>query len=301
MKIIDKFKQYGLIGFSKLCLLFAHKLLSRKYYLFIYRNASRYQNPNIEELRFIENVLVALGVNVESYGPHPDQFKDFLQKQWFPAYYHGGYEGGVWDEKLLEHWISSELLCLHEFEPADIYVDVAAASSPWAKILRDKLGFTAFAIDLGAVPDEYRGIEYYRQEDATNTSFQSDSVRGISLHCAYEMFSRDDDILLIAEISRILRPGGKAVILPLYMHTHYCSYSSPEYFGKSYCDPNAHEYIHVDCWGIPSSRKYDAINLKSRVLDAIDKHGMKYRLRVLRNKNDFGKNVYCHFILEIEK
>jgi SAM-dependent methyltransferase len=202
---------------------------------------------------------------------------------------------------LLEHWISSELLGLHEFGPADIYVDVAAASSPWARILRDRLGINAFAIDLGPIPDEYSGCEYYRQEDATRTSFQNGSVRGISLHCAYEMFMKDDDIRLMAEISRILRPGGRAVILPLYMHTHYCAYSSPEYFGKSYSDPDAREYIHIDCWGIPSSRKYDAINLKSRVFDAIERDGMKYRLRILRNKNDFGKKVYCHFILEIEK
>lgn len=43
------------------------------------------------------------------------------------------------------------------------------------------------------------------------------------------------------------------------------------------------------------------MNLKSRVVDAIEKHGMKYRLRVLRNKNDFVKHVNGYFILEIEK
>ena len=208
--------------FSKLCVLLVHRILFQKYYLFINSKAERYQNPDIDELSSIERDLLALGVPVESYEPDPDQFQFFLQKQWFPTYYHGGHEGGVWDEKLLEHWISSELLGLHEFGPADIYVDVAAASSPWARILRDRLGINAFAIDLGPIPDEYSGCECYRQEDATRTSFQNGSVRGISLHCAYEMFMKDDDIRLIAEISRILRPGGRAVILPIYMHTHYC-------------------------------------------------------------------------------
>jgi hypothetical protein len=61
------------------------------------------------------------------------------------------------------------------------------------------------------------------------------------------------------------------------------------------------EYVRLDCMGIPSSRKYNATMLKKRVLDPIIEAGMRYRLLVLRNKADFGDNIYCHFILEIER
>ena len=91
------------------------------------------------------------------------------------------------------------------------------------------------------------------------------------------------------------------MILPLYMHTHYCAYATPEYFGKGYADPCAKEYIRIDCYGVPSSRKYDAEQIKARVLDQVEKAGLRYRLLALRNKEVFGQNIYCHFILEIEK
>jgi hypothetical protein len=115
------------------------------------------------------------------------------------------------------------------------------------------------------------------------------------------MFMGQDDTRFIQELARILKVGGKVVILPLYMHTHYCAYSTPEYFGKSYSDPAAKEYVRLDCSGVPSSRKYDPLKLKERVLDAIIAAGLRYKVLVLRNKNELGKSIYCHFILEIEK
>ena len=144
-------------------------------------------------------------------------------------------------------------------------------------------------------------LPYYRQEDATQTSFENASVRGISLHCAYEMFLGEDDSRFINEVARILRPGGKVVILPLYMHTHHCAYSTPEYFGKGYADPTAMEYIRLDCTGIHSSRKYDAITLKRRILDPITSLGLGYKVLALRNKAELANNIYCHFIMEIVK
>ena len=187
------------------------------------------------------------------------------------------------------------------YGPAEAYVDVAAAGSPWAKTLRERKQIDAYAIDLCEVSDAYRDLPYYRVENATATSFADASITGVSLHCAYEMFMGQDDTRLIAELARILKPGGKAVILPLYMHTHYCAYSTPEYFGKGYSDPLAKEYVRLDCSGVPSSRKYDAAKLKERVLDPILAAGLKYQLLALRNKSEFGQNIYCHFILEIEK
>ena len=56
----------------------------------------------------------------------------------------------------------------------------------------------------------------------------------------------------------------------------------------------------MDCYGVPSSRKYDAQRLKERVLDPILKAGLQYRLLALRNKETFGQGIYCRFILEIE-
>jgi ubiquinone/menaquinone biosynthesis C-methylase UbiE len=121
----------------------------------------------------------------------------------------------VWNEKLLEHWIAAQRLRLMDYQPTDIYIDVAAANSPWAKALRERLGISAFAMDLCKVGSAYQGLDHYRTENATATSFADGSVSGVSLLCAYEMFTKDDDINLLVEMKRILKPNGKIIIEPI--------------------------------------------------------------------------------------
>jgi len=297
MSIKETIYHHGLHGLvRKLFFFLGHK---SSYIAWRFRNAPIYTNPTTVDLEFIECDLTKLGVTIQDYNPSPESFKAFQAEDWFPAEYHGGMKSGVWDEKLLEHWIASDRLELMSFEQNDIYVDVAAANSPWVKNLHERKGIPAFAIDLNKVGLAYRHLTYYKREDATNTSFKDESIKGASLHCAFEMFMKDDDTLLIKEAARILRPGCKLVILPLYMHTHYCTYATPEYYGKGYSDPDATEYIRMDFSGVPSSRKYDAKTLKIRILDQIESLGMSYQLLAIRNKSELGNNIYCHFILEI--
>jgi len=299
MSLLEKIRRHGLRGSFEKALL----VLRRKsgYDLWRVRHAPVYTNPTPSELAAIEADLIALGVTLNDYSPPPAGFKAFQAESWFPADYHGGRHGDVWDEKLLEHWLAAQRLDLMNYRPGEIYVDVAACGSPWVKTLRERKQIEGYAIDLSEVPLIYRDMPYYRSENATHMTFADNSVTGASLHCAYEMFTGEDDTNFILEAARILKPGGKVVILPLYMHTHYCAYSTPEYYGKSYSDPGAKEYVRLDCYGVPSSRKYDAAQLKERVLDTILAVGLRYRLLVLRNKAELGDNIYCHFILEIEK
>ena len=299
MNLVEKIRRHGIAGSAKICL---NKLKIKSGYIkWRFRRAPVYANPTPAELAQIEQGLVDLGTELHEYNPSPAEFHAFQAQGWFPPDYHGGKCSDVWDEKLLEHWIASESLGVMHYGPQDIYVDLAAAASPWAQALRERKNINAYAIDLYEVGQAYGHLEYYRLENATATTFADGSVSGASLQCAYEMFMGQDDTKLIEELERILKPGGKVVILPLYMHTHYCAYSTPEYFGKGYSDPIAKEYVRLDCSGVPSSRKYDPLMLKKRVLDPIVAAGLGYKLSVLRNKNQLGKGIYCHFILEIEK
>jgi hypothetical protein len=300
--MLKKIKRHGLKGSATIGLmLFRSRLepLRKQYELLRLRNAPRYANPTPSELDGIEKDLVSLGIKVLDFNLEPQSFHDFLELRWFPVDYHGGIHSGVWHEKLLEHYIAKVLLGLDCFDSSDVYLDIAASSSPWAVILREKLGINAYASDLAPVPEMYKSLPFYRSEDATHSGFPDQSVKGASLQCAYEMFTGDSDIKLIHELKRILAPGGKAIIAPLYTHTHYCAYSTPEFFGKGHSDPVAKEYLRVDCYGVPSSRKYDAAELKKRVLDPIAEMGMSYRIYALRNKQMLGKGIYCHFVLEI--
>jgi len=301
MSIVQKFKKHGLARSVKLGLARISRTAGRAYNKHRVRTAPTCNNPTAEDFIKIEMNLLELGVNVQDYFANAEDFKQFQANQFFPPDYHSGCPVPVWEEKLLEHWVASERLGLKAYQPEDIYVDIAAGSSPWAMVLRQCAGITAFAIDLNNVGEIYKDLPYYRTEDATATNFSDASVTGASLQCAYEMFAEDNDSKLLKEFSRILKPGGKVVILPLYMHTHYCAFSTPEYFGKGHSDPVAIEYACLDWEGIPSARYYDGSALKKRVLDQIDQLGMRYQLLALRNKSDLGMNIYCHFILEITK
>ncbi|QIK36952.1 hypothetical protein GWK36_01865 [Caldichromatium japonicum] len=112
------------------------------------RHAPRYRNPTPSELRVIEGDLANLGVVIEDYRVDPEFFTRFKAENPFPDDYHGGRAGGVWDEKLLEHFIAAQLLGLDGFGADDVYVDVAACNSPWARHLREARGVNAWAIDL---------------------------------------------------------------------------------------------------------------------------------------------------------
>jgi SAM-dependent methyltransferase len=299
VEIINKIRKYGIIVFVHRVIKYIKKISG--YNRWKFRHHPIYEDPMLQQLQEIEQRLTLSGVKIEELLLLPGEFEEFKSKNWFPEDYYGGHQSHVWDEKLLEHWISSELLKLMSYTEKDIFVDIAACSSPWAKILREHKNIQAFAIDMDNIGEFYENLPYYRLENATKTHFADSSVRGAALHCAYEMFMGDDDLLLIKELSRILRPGGKAIILPLYMNTHYCAYSTVEYFGKGYSDPEAKEYVRLDYYGIPSARNYDSVRLKQRVLDSIIDNKMKYKIYILRNKEDLGENIYCHFILEIIK
>jgi hypothetical protein len=304
MNIASKIKKHGVLGSAKIAVSLAAwkaKQIRNAYYRWAVRKASRFNHPTVGDMVQIEKDLIAAGVTVYDYEPRVENFVAFQETHYFPLDYHGGINGPVWDEKLLEHWIAAERLGLESYQPEDIYIDIAAANSPWAKTLRERLGIQAFAIDLSEVGVEYKDLPYYKIENATASSFADGAVSGASLQCAYEMFMGNDDTNLLGELARILKPGGKVVIVPLYMHTHYCAYSSPAYYGKGNSDVLAQEYVCTDWYGIPSARFYDANSLKKRVLDPIERLGMSYKLLVLRNKADLGKSIYCHFILEITK
>jgi len=271
-----------------------------QYYKHKYRKVDQYIPPNPDELFLIEKELEKLDVALFEYKVDLVGFKEFKKNIIFPYDYHGGVTSGIWQEKLLEHYVAYHFLSLSGFKKNDIYIDVAACGSPWSKLLRELQGIQAYAIDLELSP-KYSYLDYYRKEDAINTSFLDSSVRGVSLQCAYEMFCGNDDINLISELKRILVSNGKAIISPLYMHTHYCCYSTPEFYGKGHSDKEAKEYIRMDCHGVPSSRKYEPLKLKERILDKIEELGMQYKIFVLRNKSEIGQEIYCHFILEISK
>lgn len=294
IEIIRKVKKRGLLR----SLMIGKEHLKRPYYAYVNRNAPVYLNPSCDELFAIERSMIKAGIQVSALKIGREELEEFKKEFVFPASYSVGRVSSVFNEKVLEHYISYKMAGLRNFrKDEDIYLDVGSSSSPWVQMLRHK-GYLAYALDLKASP-EYKSFDYYLEMDATKTAFPSSSVAGISLQCSFEMFLREDDTRFVDEVSRILRSGGKAIIVPLYMHTHFCGFSTQEFYNRGNADPSATEYVRRDFWGVPFARNYDLLALKQRVLDRIIKDGMTFAIYRLEGKEELGENIYCHFILEI--
>jgi len=299
MSYIQKLKRHGLLGsFKKI----RTKLVRKFFYAnWRYKNIPVYKSPSDDELPIIEKELVDLNIDVKRIQPDKNLFEEFKGKNLFPEHYYGGPKGKVFVEKIFEHWLSYNLLNLKDYKKEDIYIDVAASSSPWARICRETMNINSYAVDLAPVPDEFSMLDYYITANATNLPFEDKSVKGMSLHCAYEMFMRNDDINFINEISRVLATDGKVIILPLYMHTHECAYSTKEFYGKGFVDDGAKEYIRLDAFGVPSSRKYSPSSFVKRVFNTAKDNNLEVKVLVNSNRSYIDESIYCHFILIIER
>ncbi len=261
--------------------------------------AAPYKAPTAGELQQIECGMRELDMPCVDYRVDRSMFERFKQRMAFPTGYHGGPVGGVYDEKLLEHFVAWDLLDLDASNQRWPYLDIASASSPWVRLLRDQ-GLTALSIDLAPDP-AVASLPYYLCGDATAMSFDDASIGSASLQCAYEMFAGDADIRLLPELARVLRPGGRVVVSPLYMHVQACYYQSPEHHGKPAGDVGAVRYLRRDAWDVRASRKYSPGTLMQRVWRPARAAGLVPQLRVLRNPGELGSGIYLHFILVLDK
>ena len=145
---------------------------------------------------FIDNGFEVVDCDIDKA-----DFTHWLHEVNFPEEYSESY-GEVFTEKALEHYLSSKLLDLNE---TDVFVDVAAASSPWYDLAEKRYKCKSFAVDLHLPPgkNDSRLIEC----DATDMPFDDGGISKIALHCAYEMFENDADTNLIKEANRVLTGG----------------------------------------------------------------------------------------------
>lgn len=273
--------------------------LERPWHFARVRGAPEYKSPTSQELANIEGELRALGIDAVDYVASPEGFREFSATAGFSRDYHGGLDAGVYLEKIFEHFVAWDLLGLKGEDRRKPYLDIASAASPWAKLLREK-GIEAYSIDLEK-SSQFADLTYYLEGDATAAPFTAASIGSASLQCAFEMFQGDADTRLIHELARILRPGGRVVISPLYMHTHPCFYQSPEHYGRGITDEGAARYVRRSANRVPSSRKYSAATLVARVWEPALAVGLHPRLHVLRNGSTIGEGIYLHFILVLDK
>jgi len=253
------------------------------------KKLSKLPPPNYEK---IKNDLESHGIEVVPYWVNISEFKDWLKKVNFPKEYIVSY-GDIFIEKALEYYVSAKLL---ELNKEDIFIDVAAAHSPWFEIVEHMYGCTAYALDLIFPP----GINGKRiGADATAMPLPDGFASKMALHCAYETFEGDADIRFLAEAKRVLRPGGKMVILPLYMHNFYFIDTSPLADRRGLDYQGAERVWRDDGSRIRFSRKYSVNAFIERIVKNLN--GLRLKVYFIVNEKEVDDKCYLKFAAVFEK
>jgi hypothetical protein len=253
-------------------------------------NFGIYENVKVE--------LGGLGIPVEEIEIDIGDFQKWMES--FPEVraHYSGY-GRVFIEKSFEHYLAYHLLKLSR---GDVYIDVAAAGSPWADILA-KRGIQAFRLDRSYPPGiQGRNIG----ADASHTTLPDNFASAMSLQCAFECLQGDADIGFLKEAGRLLRRQGALMIAPLYVDQTYFVNLSPYYNeGEMEYEKEALRVWrddHIDC---PFARHYSPTAFYRRVYSNLP-DSLQLKVLFLRNLPSLiaeypGQLIYCYFVMVAQK
>lgn len=210
-----------------------------------------------------------------------------------PEYYCGG-TAYNFTEKALEHYVAAELLAL---SPDDVYCDVASDASPTPKIYKSLFGCTTYRQDLsyplGLNGDTIGG-------DAARMPVPDGFFSKAALHCSFEHFEGDADTRFIREAARILKPGGRMCIAPLYLAETYHILTDLNVLDSVKDFPREDALVfYREKWGNRFGRHYDVAHLARRVL--AHTKGLKVTVFHITNAKEINPSCYLTFALIFEK
>lgn len=238
----------------------------------------------IEELNHGPIPTETFEIDVEAY-------RQWRQKAQYERHYPDYYTDNL-AEKSLEHYVAARLL---DLQPGQTYLDVASQSGVAADLYRRLYGVKTLVQDLDYEP----GVHGDRiGGNAANLPLADESIEAMALHCSFEHFEGDSDMRFVREMGRVLKPGGRCVIAPLYLcHYHACLTNPLLAKGVDF-DPDA-VIIGARTWGNRHGRFYDPAHLVERVWNQRGPLSMK--VLICGNRQDADPSSYLRFIAFFEK
>jgi len=219
--------------------------------------------------------LETFGIEVKDTDLNARQFEAYLQKAGYRTYHYDYYLNSpkYLVHKQVQHFLS---LFLTPVDGGDVWADIASSTSPFPEILQRLYGITVYRQDL-SYPAGIHGL--YIGSNAAAIPLPNSSVDRVSLHCSFEHFEGNDDCRFLRELARILKPGGLASIVPLYISPEYQILTNPRHWlarGRP-SEAGARITMARDYWE-GFGRFYDAAALKHRVIDPLHAAGLSYDL-----------------------
>ena len=171
--------------------------------------------------------------------------------------------GMIDDAKLIEYYISYRWL---DLGPDDTYIDIAAQDCPFAFFVRDTFGCQAYRQDLFYLEKGIHGSDI--GGNAARIPLDTGSVSKMSLHNSLEHFEGRSDIKFFKEAQRLLRPGGKLLVVPLFIGDTYSTVNDAGWVDEA-------GVKHLWGPGARFARWYDLPSFRSRILDKSRRLGVE--------------------------
>lgn len=238
-----------------------------------------------------------LPVPLTRYPIDPEQFRSHVLSFGYPEAYAAGPldEGGNRENKLLEYFVSLQILKLGE---NDVVIDIASERSIFAQVVRETCGATILRQDLIFPP----GIHGDRIGGSAASIPVADRFADkLVLHNSFEHFEGSADSDFVAEAWRILKPGGVACIVPLFVSDKYSIISDPLTDRRGVVWDAGATVVELPWWHNRFGRFYDASALEARVLAPA--RALGYELEILHfvNVKDVHPRASMYFGLIMRK
>ena len=245
----------------------------------------------------VATAFLEKGVKVVSCHVDVDAYRAFLAA----GHYEDGAYSGCFYEKSLEHFLSFQFSTL---DSRSLVVDVANAGSCFPQIIHDSFGCRVISNDLN-FPSGRKDLTSWHTRigcNAASLPIESGTVDLITVHCALEMFEGNDDINLVREASRVLKYGGKLVIIPLYMNETYHVLRDPENPRRKQptIDDGAQLVYRRDFYRVAFARFYSVGAFSARLLEICGEQ-LDFTLFRILNTAEIGSDIYLHWVGVFEK
>jgi SAM-dependent methyltransferase len=211
----------------------------------------------------VRAAVEADGLTIERRSVEPERYRGWLARADYarhPLYMDGGRATGF-HQKGLEHFLAVELVGLRT---GQICIDVASQHSPAPEIYARLHGAEVYTQDL-AYPAGVHGRRV--GGSASQLPRPECFADAMVLHNAFEHFEGDADIGFLREAARVLKPGGRLCIVPLFLYTEYAIQTDPGALTGTW--PPFDTGARLWCargWRDRHGRFYDAQHLHSRLL-----------------------------------
>jgi SAM-dependent methyltransferase len=263
-----------------------------------------WQRISIEQsaLDGVQRDLQALGLKIRELdaSAYAQEFAEFVRQPCYAGEYR--FYGGAADhcllEKALEHFVSFKLI-----NPTRqmVGVDVGSCKSVAPVILREAFGCKCYEQDL----DYAAGVHANRiGSSADDIPLPERSVDFMTLHCTYEHFEGRTDTGFVRECARLLRPAGRAVVLPLYLNSSHVNItgevSEQRRAGINF-DAEASHHCVIPEWNNRFGRHYSPAAFMARVVVPCWELGLDPVCLRVRNWQAIHPDLWLRWVLVITR